>query len=375
VLDAGDFAAEPEPGYRFFTRGLVEGMRHVGYAAAVLGERELAAAQPVREALAGAGIPVLAANLAARDRRQWRAEPYTVVEFPRFSVGIIGMVGSLETFSTAGLEPRRPAGGAALADYEKTLERYLDKLAKRCSVLIVLTQADLGKGIEILQRFPQIDVLISSEEAVMAREPMQVGRSIALFAGTEGRRVGHLQLRVYPNRSVGLVWGRSLLLSDRVAEDPDGKAISRAATVRANAWHRARAEAGLAATDPAPPSPYRTVAACRDCHEGDYEIWRASAHARAMETLVDGGEDFLPQCVSCHVTGMGVAGGFRDRLSTPELIDVQCEACHGPAAEHLEDPTLPYGEAGLDSCAKSCHTPEQTGGAFNAERDWQAIRH
>lgn len=378
ILEAGDFAAAPDPGNEIFTRGLLEGMHRLDYAATALGERELAGGERVRETLRRSKLRVLSANLPRKARRQWGAEPFTIVQFPRFSVGILGMTGRLDTDFRPGLTPKVPPGSPALEDYRRTLERYLGKLAKRCTVLVVLTQADLGKAMEILREFPQIDVLVSSREAVMARTPLQVGRSIALFAGTEGQRVGHLHLRIYPDRTVGMVWGQSALLREQIGEDPGLRDLTRRITAEANDWHRVRAEAALAASrEPSPPDEgaFRTAAACRECHAGAYDVWQGSAHARAMRSLEGGSQDFLPECVSCHVTGMGAPGGFRDRLSTPRLAEVQCEACHGPGAAHLLDPAADYGSSGLRMCAETCHTSGQTGGDFDAERAWEAIRH
>ena len=330
----------------------------------------------MRDALRSSAVEVLAANLPRKARNAWGAAPYTVVETPRFSVGIIGMLGTVKTDFQPGFRPQVPEGSPPLEDYRQSLERAVKKLRGRCSVLIVLAQADMGKAMELLQALPQVDVMISSTEAHLGREPITVGRSVMVFGGTEGQRLGHLHLKVYPNRSVGVVWGRSVRLTEKIDEDPDVRELVQRTTARANAWHRERAEAALAAAQGAGGyrGAYRTASACRECHEAAHEVWRTSAHARAMCVLEAGNQDFLPQCVSCHVTGMG-SGGFRDRLSTPELADVQCEACHGPAAEHLEDPARPYGPAGLETCAETCHTPDQTAGHFAPGEAWERIRH
>lgn len=379
ILDAGDFAADAGPGNDFFTEGVVEGMRRLGYAAAALGGRDLAAGAPLRATLRErAGFPVLAANLPPRQRRQWGAAPYTIREFPNFSVGIIGMAGTLKTGRAArGFAPRLPEGTPRLRDYRKSLWRNLKKLRKRCDVIILLAQADHGQAMGLLEEFPEIDLLISARDSALARDPHTVGISVLGFTGTEGKQLGYARLRVYPNRTVGLTWGTSLKLGKKVKEDPESRALVQRTTARANAWHRTRAEAALTAShDPVnAPSPFQTAATCQPCHARAYAVWKASAHARAMEVLEAGHQDFLPQCVSCHVTGMDQPGGFRDRLRTPDLIQVQCEACHGPAEAHLADPTRPYGPVGLSMCADTCHTPEQTGGGFDVEPKWELIRH
>ncbi len=39
----------------------------------------------------------------------------------------------------------------------------------------------------------------------------------------------------------------------------------------------------------------------------------------------------------CHVTGFGKEGGFVDVASTPDLVGVGCEMCHGPGGTYTQD--------------------------------------
>jgi hypothetical protein len=57
---------------------------------------------------------------------------------------------------------------------------------------------------------------------------------------------------------------------------------------------------------------------CKACHPAAYEAWRASAHARARDSLPERQRND-PRCLSCHAPQLedGLAG-------------VTCEACHGP---------------------------------------------
>lgn len=68
---------------------------------------------------------------------------------------------------------------------------------------------------------------------------------------------------------------------------------------------------------PADRADYVGSETCGACHKGDYEKWRATAHARATSGLPatmrrDG------RCAGCHAT---------DALG--EIAEVGCEACHG----------------------------------------------
>jgi len=96
----------------------------------------------------------------------------------------------------------------------------------------------------------------------------------------------------------------------------------------------------LAAAGEAPPVPeggsgYSGGAECIDCHEKSHEVWAATPHARAWQTLEEAGKTFDAGCVSCHVTGWQQPGGAV--LGRTERLEaVQCEVCHGPGARHVE---------------------------------------
>lgn len=112
--------------------------------------------------------------------------------------------------------------------------------------------------------------------------------------------------------------------------------------------------------------------ACRACHPVAYEIWRASPHARAKESLTGRHKDD-PRCLTCHApqADLGVAG-------------VTCETCHGAgrlyAARYvMRDPELARAVGLLDPSEKtclSCHTdttPSLVG--FDYSRKLVAMKH
>lgn len=87
---------------------------------------------------------------------------------------------------------------------------------------------------------------------------------------------------------------------------------------------------------------YAGNSTCNDCHASAYEAWKASRHSHAWETLekrskLDGWPVAKhPDCVRCHSVGYGKVTGFVNPERTPDLADVGCEACHGPAQKHVE---------------------------------------
>lgn len=90
---------------------------------------------------------------------------------------------------------------------------------------------------------------------------------------------------------------------------------------------------------------------CKMCHLKEYKSWETTKMANAFEVLKPGeraeakqaagletDKDYTtdPTCLPCHVTGYGLEGGFKDIESTPDLIGVGCEMCHGPGGTYAK---------------------------------------
>jgi hypothetical protein len=140
---------------------------------------------------------------------------------------------------------------------------------------------------------------------------------------------------------------------------------------RVTQFYAKAGEANVAAAagqkPPAPPRgtpSYVGGEACEDCHGDAAEFWKKTVHARAWQTLVDRGQQFDYDCISCHVTGFDQPGGSNLVVNEP-LRDVQCETCHGPGSIHVakggeEKPSAIMLAPPADLCATQCHTKEHS---------------
>ncbi len=96
---------------------------------------------------------------------------------------------------------------------------------------------------------------------------------------------------------------------------------------------------------------YVGVAKCKICHMKQFASWQATSMANSFENLkpgvkaeekkkakIDPNKDYTndPKCLGCHTTGYQKPNGFKSFAETPELINVQCEGCHGPGSEYLK---------------------------------------
>lgn len=92
---------------------------------------------------------------------------------------------------------------------------------------------------------------------------------------------------------------------------------------------------------------YAGFRVCSKCHFPQGDAWRNTGHAKALESLkpnvkaaaktkarLDPAKDYSADkdCIACHVTGYGEAGGYGPGLNPDDLktvTGVTCEACHG----------------------------------------------
>ena len=83
---------------------------------------------------------------------------------------------------------------------------------------------------------------------------------------------------------------------------------------------------------------------CRSCHEDAWRIWAKSKHSSAWKSLKETANPprtFDPECIGCHVDGWNgiqcapYADGYESEETTPELLNVGCEGCHGPGERHI----------------------------------------
>lgn len=112
---------------------------------------------------------------------------------------------------------------------------------------------------------------------------------------------------------------------------------------------------------------YAGVSKCKMCHMPYFKAWSSTPHATAVERLSsEKKQDKNPKCLKCHTTGFGL-GGYEIGKDTPDLANVQCEACHGPGADYRAMSTMKDREkarvAGLvfpvsESVCLKCHNEE-----------------
>ena len=107
----------------------------------------------------------------------------------------------------------------------------------------------------------------------------------------------------------------------------------------------------LAATPALASSELVGAESCRACHREAYDVWKASPHARAHESLTPE-QAQKPLCLQCHSRDEARSGQAR-------VAGVSCETCHGPGRSYQPEAVMRDKElarlVGLqDPTAQSC---------------------
>jgi hypothetical protein len=129
---------------------------------------------------------------------------------------------------------------------------------------------------------------------------------------------------------------------------------------------------------------------CKTCHLPQHKAWLQTRHARALETLKNAPDSTAARmakllelplkgepieneaCVTCHVVGHKLAGGYpADSARVAAVSNVGCESCHGPGARHVRSSMADkkktiHGKPSASLCT-TCHVPAVSPG-FDYEK-------
>lgn len=258
----------------------------------------------------------------------------------------------------AGLEVRDPVEALTTAAIEA---------ARREATLVCLADLDPDACLALAAAVPQVALVIGGRSDHPSPAPRAVGTARVLWAGNHGKVAGWW------------AWGTATaafeLLGDHLPEKPAQRDLL-------GAYQRALAEAKF---DNAPAGGMSALAgdggwtgseACTVCHPGAAKVHAASLHHRALASLTRRGYQYDPDCLRCHVTGLG-EGGYQRGIDL--FAEVSCESCHGPASAHVSAATAgrsagaPMPKLGAAACV-TCHDADNSP-AFAYPAYWPKIQH
>ena len=349
IADSGNFTDNPTDVGKARTVALLDAMKRIGYQVVNVGERDVKSGYAeFLERTGKSGLPFVSANIVRKADKSPIFEPHRVVEAKSadgsasFRVGVIGIARFNPIFVKDG-----PDGSEMIIEHplEPVKAQVAALQKKNVDLIVLLAAVHRDDASRLVRDVPEIDFVIGSYGGYFGTYQDSSELAWISYSGNQGKRLGETRL-YYKDGKISSQETRLHFMTDVYPADPEMLELQEAAPGRDENLPKVSSAATA--------GPYLGAGACRDCHAVEVRDWAGSGHARAMTTLEKKGRQDDADCVKCHATAVGLAGGFVDRTATPLLANVGCESCHGAARDHVNNPRSPYGKVTVGSCT-GCH--------------------
>ena len=375
-VDAGDAIEGVADYQRIEHVAILKAFAELKYAAANIGHREaqLSLAQ-LRELRGKSPVPIISANLLDATTRQPVFETHRLLNTPA-RIAVVGVVDPRGMADTLG-------EGLVIEKMETSLSNLLPKLKAEADFIVLLAFTDEQTLHSLAREFYELDVILGGNVAQPAQQLERENCSVILYTANQSRAVGTLGLKLIEPHRIEVREGEVVLVSDKIPED---RAIRQLATDYRAEIRRTKLDLDDPSKLGADMIPgvkagadFAGSEACLACHVSAAGVWRASLHARAFATLVEREADADPNCIGCHTVGFGMPNGYRREFGAQKLVNVGCESCHGPGAQHVaqrqrgETGGAKFRPLGAGDCQK-CHHGEFSR-PFDFDKFWPLVRH
>jgi 2',3'-cyclic-nucleotide 2'-phosphodiesterase (5'-nucleotidase family) len=309
-------------------------------------------------------FPLISANLVDSNNAPI-FKPYIVKKVNGKNVGIFGVIGDTSEMTAKVNDITK--GAASVQDPLKAAESIVKELSGKVDYMIALTHQGTNRDWVIARRVTGIDLVVGGHDKQKTKDPNEADKTLIVQAGEKNQYQGMLEVTLDGTRK----WQNSLVpYGDEAPSDASVKAMISAYNDQLASLYSS------SDSKPAAAQVSLRLTACETCHADQVKKWQATDHAKAYETLVKKSKQFDPNCIRCHTTRYNQPEGFSMKLQQPELVNVQCESCHGFAKEHLSDmKEIPTRKPAVSLCV-TCHTPDR---CPTFEKDyqkvWEKIKH
>lgn len=340
---------------------------HIGVDAVNIGERDLVLGIPVlKEIEEEYNFPFVSANLLDASGSPI-FKKYVIKEVSGIKVGIFGIIS--DTSDMVALVEQSTGGSVKVADVLETAQAVVSELSGKVDYVVALAHQKSTYDWSLARRVDDIDLIIGSHDKTKTVKPKKAGNTLMVQAGEKGQYQGLIEITTGPEKTAENVL---VPYGEEVGNDPEVKAMITEYNDKLVALYSGAKES----KEDTATEVTLSAASCQPCHPDPYQKWSESDHAKAYSTLVGKSKQFDPSCLVCHTTLFEKPGGFTMQQQQLELVNVQCESCHGSAKDHLSEmQPIPVASPPVATCVK-CHTEDRCPG-FEGEYDeyWQKIAH
>jgi len=357
IVDSGDLLNEDEElpesveqSAKLKAETIAQILNKIGIDAVNVGELDLVLGVDYLKGLAKKqNFPLISANLVDK-KGVPLFKRYVVKNVNGKNVGIFGVIGDTSEMATKVSEITK--GAAAVQDSQKAAEAVVKELTGKVDYMIALTHQGTNRDWVIARRVAGIDLVVGGHDKQRTKDPNEADKTLIVQAGEKNQYQGMLQVAMDGTKK----WTNTLVsYGEEMPSDPQVKQMISDYNDKVAAIYGGSGEA----TKPSAANVVLRLSACEPCHADQVKAWKTSDHAKAYETLVKKTKNFDPKCLACHTTRFEQPEGFSMKTQQMELVNIQCESCHGFAKEHLSDmKPIPAADPKIQLCLK-CHTSDR----------------
>ena len=220
-----------------------------------------------------------------------------------------------------------------------------------------------------------VDILLIRAAYEEYGEPQRLGNTLVLQPGSRGMRLGKVDLSLTDQGRIKDYKQEVIPMPPAIENDPDLQGWYDAYNAEVKQAYLKRVELRKALESGE--SPFAGEEVCQSCHQEEHAIWSKTLHSNAFAKLEQVNKAFDPACIKCHTVGFEKQGGYIDTDATPNLMNVQCENCHGAGRDHAESggikPLANQGWRPQQMCAQ-CHVQKHSP-SFDFDTYWPRVKH
>jgi len=309
-------------------------------------------------------FPFVSANL-VDDKDAPIFKRYIIKKVKDKNIGIFGVIGDTSEMVSKVSEITNDA--AFIQDPLAAAESVIKELTGKVDYIVALTHQGTNRDWVIARRVKGIDLVVGGHDKQKTKEPFEADKTLIVQAGEKGQYQGILEVAMDGTKA----WDNKLVaFGDDIANDAKIKEIITAYNDKVADMYGGDSEGR-----PSAENVTLRLEACAPCHSGAVKQWKTTDHAKAYATLVSKSKQFDPKCLACHTVRFEQPGGFNMKDQQMELVNVQCESCHGSAEEHLKDMSKkPSVKPTMALCIK-CHTADRCPGFDLDPKKMELIKH
>jgi len=370
LLEGGDFFSSDLNYGKEKAELTLRSMGLMKYDGIVIGETDLGFGLDfIRDQASALKLPIVVSNLrdAAADTLVFPATREIVLP----SGLRVAMVGAMSP--RLKLPPQVGKGRVTIEEPSKAIAPLVNELRGRADIVVLLAHMGQDEVQRITSEVKGIDLVVYGHDARPMRRVRRVNGAFPLQVSDRGRYMGLAYAVLGDNLRIRRLVANVTPLSDYYADDEAIAKLFRSFDLDIAAKESGDVPVGVLETRRGIEKPFKGADACRSCHEEVYTQWEGTKHAHAFQILVGEQREYDRDCTPCHTTGFYKSGGFENLSVTPDLVNVQCEACHGNGFDHAANPAVRTDTAPRGVC-RSCHTVDQTPD-FDFDTFWARIKH